>query len=135
MQFQGMTVRGGVVFVMNQLDCSDRDYARRNGGFAALHDICDANMLLPTFPGVEVTEETFVNFCNSIMDGVTAEFARQRVKLHLKQKTEELKQDDVYFLRRYADSLYSIHTTNQIEALRQRILTKARGADERLNQT
>lgn len=56
-------------------------------GFAALHDLCDANMLLPLSAddsGVPACNEAYVDFCNAVM----AEFDRLIAPL---KKGEEIR--------------------------------------------
>ena len=67
---KGMSVERGVTFVMAQLSQSDIMYAKKNEGFAGLHDLCDANMLLPHVDDedVEVSSVCVCSYYNKVMD-------------------------------------------------------------------
>ena len=72
MQFHEMNTSQGVDHILSQLDKNDIDYAINPDrgefrGFAALHDLMDANMLLPFVNTVDI-DEKYISFCNDVME-------------------------------------------------------------------
>ena len=70
------TLAQGVAHVVAQLTPADIAYAKdpQRGeykGFAALHDLCDANMLLPIRGGfVDSSDQQETDYLNAVMEGI-----------------------------------------------------------------
>ena len=67
-----MSIKEGVNHIFSPLSKEEILYANdpERGefrGFAALHDLLDANMLLPFANKAEINEE-YIKFCNTVMD-------------------------------------------------------------------
>ena len=75
------TLAQGVAHVVAQLTPEMIAYANdpQRGeykGFAALHDLCDANMLLPIRGGfVDPSDQQETDYLNAVMEGVNARIA------------------------------------------------------------
>ena len=69
--YKNLTVSDAVAHVMYQLTPFDREYAKKEG-FCALHDLFDANMLLPQNTGFYDSDmEKLCSFYNEITDRVS----------------------------------------------------------------
>lgn len=71
-----MPVEMAVEYVIIQLSPEDIAYARdeargKSRGFAALHDRCDANMLLPGAEGLEADNEAHTAYMNEVIEAVS----------------------------------------------------------------
>jgi len=71
-----MTINEGAEYVMNQLNESDIAYASDPArgeyrGFAALHDLMDANMLLPEIDDDCCMTDDLCSYYNEVMDAVS----------------------------------------------------------------
>ena len=71
------TLAQGVAHVIAQLTPADRAYAKKTAKktgctpFSALHDLCDANMLLPIRGGfVDCSDQPEADYLNAVMEGV-----------------------------------------------------------------
>ena len=75
-KLNGMTVEEGADFVMHQVSEIDIEYAvdplrGSYKGFAALHDLCDANMLLPFVGELDLQDDKVLSWYGKIMSLVT----------------------------------------------------------------
>jgi hypothetical protein len=74
--YRGMTVFEGARHVRDRLTLKQMAYASAKSrgkyrGFAALHDVCDANMLLPFSEDFRPTAKQ-IEFYNAVMQYLTA---------------------------------------------------------------
>lgn len=72
MQFNNISTAQGVDHIFRQLGKEEILYANdpergEYRGFSALHDLLDANMLLPFANEADINEE-YINFCNAVME-------------------------------------------------------------------
>lgn len=78
LEFQGTSPQEGADIVMRQLSAEQIEYAAdpergQYRGFAALHDLMDANMLIPFAEGgmADENRDEFFLFANAVMDEVS----------------------------------------------------------------
>jgi hypothetical protein len=68
-----MSVEEGIRHTIGQLKGSDIEHARRSGecrGFAALHELMDANKLLPVVPELDIMNRDSMDYLNAVIEGV-----------------------------------------------------------------
>lgn len=75
-RYRNMSVQQGAELVMSKFPKSWIEYAAspergEYAGFAALHDKCDANMLLPFCEVARTNSDEYLAFCNAVMERVS----------------------------------------------------------------